>query len=348
MPVVQEHLPILRIQKRTDEYERFQVAIAQHCYIENAFPSPEEYRLACVKIVNEIKGTSETHPIDNELLDSFTRIHGARRTSLHSGVHDWLRQYFGEVRRLLSGLHLEKDQDICAHLLKNNRFARRDMELRTPFLYSQAIIDCICATLLNTAGGPARLKPFPETINRYTISLITLMMKYRIAKIARSELVEAGSGGSTFSGGSDWDYLYEDMLSSEGEMGKMIDWTAIERFITAGVIKRKGCRLAQRSALDLFGPIDSIEDSLLQSDEYPHAKQVTNEQLDNEQYGEEQLDKKQLDEEQLDDEQFDEEESDEEESDEEKSDEEESEEEESEEEESEDGRPIYSRDTDDE
>ncbi|KAI8137982.1 hypothetical protein BJV82DRAFT_674097 [Fennellomyces sp. T-0311] len=273
MPVVQEHLPILRIQKRTDEYERFQVAIAQHRYIENAFPSPEKYRLARVKIVNEIKGTSETHPIDNKLLDSFTRIHGARRTSLHSGVHDWLRQYFDE----------------------NNRFARRDMELRTPFLYSQAIIDCICATLLNTAGGPTRLKPFPETNNRYTISLITLMMKYRIAKIARSELVEAGSGGSTFSGGSDWDYLYEDMLSSEGEMGKMIDWTAIERFITA--------------------------------DEYPHAKQVTKEQLDNEQYGEEQLD-----EEQLDDEQFDKEELD---------------EEESEEEESEDGRPIYSRDTDD-
>ncbi|KAI8136477.1 hypothetical protein BJV82DRAFT_676396 [Fennellomyces sp. T-0311] len=262
---------ISQIHRGTDEEREFKTGIAQYCFMQNAFPTKEEAHLACTKLVEDIKAPMNPCPIDSDMFFWFDDILSRRRSFLLSGVEDWLSQYHDEIKQHIPDeLRSGTKQEICKHLLLKNRFGRTNMDAKGRFLYSQAIIDCICFTLLNSAGGPARLRPFPKFINKYTIALITLMIKCKVAKAAKDPSVAKGAPGSTFGMETMWESIYEGMLTSKGQMAKVIKWTEVEKFITEGVIKKKGNHLTMQSALSLFGSITLSEDEESDTEPQPY------------------------------------------------------------------------------
>ncbi|KAI7846804.1 hypothetical protein BDC45DRAFT_576627 [Circinella umbellata] len=243
----------------------FKQKVAAYCFTENAFPNPEEARVACNRIIREITDLNDDQrdrQTDGALLTKFNQILGKRRTSLHSGVLRWLEKEYPNLNRYLP-THIDKANriQICSYLLEENRYARNNYDAEGAFLYSDSIIDCICFTLLNPHGGHGRLSCCPHIISRQTICLITLMMKYRIAKGANDPDVEAGTNGSFFGDNTDWEDFYFDMLLPEGNLYKYIEWPRVEAFITEGVHKRIGGH-RNGNTTKAFGNIASISTSI--------------------------------------------------------------------------------------
>ncbi|KAG2214789.1 hypothetical protein INT45_002984, partial [Circinella minor] len=249
----------------------FKQKVAAYCFTENAFPNPEEARVACNRIIREITDLNDdqrNRQTDGALL---TKILGKRRTSLHSGVLRWLEKEYPNLNRYLP-THIDKANHIqvCSYLLEENRYARNNYDAEGAFLYSDSIIDCICFTLLNPHSGHGRLSRCPHIISRQTICLITLMvcailavviMKYQIAKGANDPDVEAGTNGSFFGDNTDWENFYFDMLLPEGNLYKYIEWPRVEVFITEGVHKRIGGH-RNGNTTKAFGNIASISTSI--------------------------------------------------------------------------------------
>ncbi|KAI7846646.1 hypothetical protein BDC45DRAFT_542689 [Circinella umbellata] len=153
--------PDLQIMKGTVEFDLFKRGVACFCYTENAFPNIEEERIACVTLAKRI----------------FNEILSKRRTSLPSAVGVWLdKQYDLFARYVPQDIMALGKKEICGYLLVDNCFARTNFEINGPYLYSDAIADCICFMLLNHHSGNARLLPYPDIIGRQVICLVTLML----------------------------------------------------------------------------------------------------------------------------------------------------------------------------
>ncbi|KAI8140199.1 hypothetical protein BJV82DRAFT_624238 [Fennellomyces sp. T-0311] len=224
----------------------------------NAFPSVEDAGVLCHSLMQTIYGDSfdERRSVAPRLVNDYISVMGEHRTQLHNSVRYWLLG-FGFAGHDAPVDIATRRTALINYLLVDMRFARLRYGTATTFLYSEAISDCIRSVLL-TSRRTSRLSPLPETIPRQCITLIALMIYYRMIVCVQRNInqltpediqlhrtgdedMESDQDGicldnrDQFGFDSSWEDSYNDFLDSNRTVGALINWESVETSITDDV-----------------------------------------------------------------------------------------------------------------